>query len=313
VRETGPAFKVIAVLASAESQEVMASRGTTSLAPTDQEVVEPDMSAAPSLERARLVREPESSAGPPFRVVSAPETSKAEASSVALSPPSEPFHYYVDGLNAMLEEGQLSPSLSQGTVRLNPKIKGLPSASQLWPITLLNTDYKILTKVYVARLMQVLPSILQKAQLCSIKGRNTMQGAVALWTTVECVRQSKRKAFFLNLDFYHAYDRTSLAYVDRVLAATGFGDIFRGVVATLYKGATASFLLHCVTPAESITFSIRQGDPMAMLLYNIQLKPFLLRLDDVLPGVAFPDFEEREEAYVNDMVALGEDEEDLHI
>jgi hypothetical protein len=48
-----------------------------------------------------------------------------------------------------------------------------------------------------------------------------------------------------------------------------------------------------------------------MLLFNIQLQPFLLRLEEVLPGVAFPDFEERMEAYVDDVVVVGEDEDDL--
>ncbi len=94
----------------------------------------------------------------------------------------------------------------------------------------------------------------------------------------------------LNLDFYHAYDRVCLPYVDKVLDRMGFGQLFRGVVATLHRGATASFLLHHVTPAVPITSSVRQGDPIAMLLYIIQLQPFLLRLEEVLPGVAFSDF-----------------------
>ncbi len=41
-------------------------------------------------------------------------------------------------------------------------------ASQLRPITLLNSDYKLLTKVFEARLMEVLPTILHKSQLCSV-------------------------------------------------------------------------------------------------------------------------------------------------
>jgi hypothetical protein len=86
-----------------------------------------------------------------------------------------------------------------------------------------------------------------------------------------------------------------------------------GVVATLHRGATASFLLDRVTREVPISFSIRQGDPIAMLLFNIQLQPFLLRLEDILPGVAFPDFEERVEAYVDDVVVVGEDEADLLI
>jgi hypothetical protein len=40
-------------------------------------------------------------------------------------------------------------------------------------------------------------------------------------------------------DFYHAYDRVCLPYVDKVLEAAGFGLAFREVVATLHRGATA--------------------------------------------------------------------------
>ncbi len=59
----------------------------------------------------------------------------------------------------------------------------------------------------MARLLQVLPSILRKGQLCSVQGKNIMQGAISLWSTEEFMRQRKRRGFMLNLDFYHAYDR----------------------------------------------------------------------------------------------------------
>ncbi len=73
----------------------------------------------------------------------------------------------------------------------------------------------------------------------------------------------------------------------------GFGIIFREVVATVYRADTAPFILYCVTRAVPISFSVQQ--------------PFLLRLEDVHPGVSFPDFEERVEAYVDDVVVVGEE------
>jgi hypothetical protein len=48
-------------------------------------------------------------------------------------------------------------------------------------------------------------------------------------------------------------------------------------------------------------------------LYNIQLQPFLLKLESVLPGVCFLDLEEQVEAYVHDVVAVGENDGDLLI
>jgi hypothetical protein len=60
-------------------------------APTDQGVMELASSARPGLGQARVVGEPASASGPPFRVASGPVSE--EAASVALSLPSEPFLY----------------------------------------------------------------------------------------------------------------------------------------------------------------------------------------------------------------------------
>ncbi len=109
----------------------------------------------------------------------------------------------------------------------------------------------------------------------------------------------------INLNFYHAYDRVCLPYIEKVLAAMEFHNIFREVVAILHRGATASFLLHQIMPAPPITFLVHQGDPIVLLLYIVQLQPFLLQLEDALPGVSFPDFGERVEAYVDNVVVVG--------
>jgi hypothetical protein len=65
----------------------------------------------------------------------------------------------------------------------------------------------------------------------------------------------------------------------------GFGLIFTGWVAKLHRDASASFLLHGVSLALAILFSIRQGDPLAALLFIIYTEPFLVRLEAVLVGL----------------------------
>jgi hypothetical protein len=51
---------------------------------------------------------------------------------------------------------------------MNLKFKGVPLTLQLRPITLINTGYKLLTKVYMNRLLHILPAILKEVQLCSV-------------------------------------------------------------------------------------------------------------------------------------------------
>jgi len=44
------------------------------------------------------------------------------------------------------------------------------------PLMMLNVDYKILTKVLVNRLKEVLPDIVHKDQTCAVKGRGIRDG-----------------------------------------------------------------------------------------------------------------------------------------
>ena len=217
----------------------------------------------------------------------------------------------LEALNVMLEQGRLTPSLRQGVVRLIPKVAGVPTAAQFRPITLLACDYKLLTKMFVNRLLVVLPTILVTGQLCSVRGRSIHDGILQLSSVVEALRRRRRPGFLLNLDLFHAYDRVCLSYVDRVLAVMNFGPTFRDWVAALHRDAAASFLLHRITPSFPITFSIRQGDPLAMLLFNIQLEPLLSTLHRILPGVPIGNATEAVLAYVDDVDVVGTTEVEL--
>ena len=216
-----------------------------------------------------------------------------------------------EALNIMLERGLLTPSLRRGAVRLLPKVPGAPAASQLRPITLLTCDYKLLTKVYVRRLIPLLPTILTTAQLCSVPGRSIFDGCTALLSAVESCYRRRRPGFLLNLDFFHAFDRVCMPYVDRVLEAMGFGDGFREVVRTLHRGATAVFLLDDLSREILVEFSVRQGDPLAALLFIIQIEPFLRVLCRLLPGLTVGEVKEMVEAYMDDVDAVGEKLADL--
>ena len=217
----------------------------------------------------------------------------------------------LDGLNAMLNRGLLAPSLRLGVVRLLPKVPGVPMASQLRPITLLNTDYKLLTKMFVARLLPLLPTVLQATQLCSIRGRSIHDGPASILSAAEFLQRNQLPGFLMSLDFFHAYDRVSMDWVDSVLEAMGFGQVFRGWIATLHREAAASFLLHEVSPVLAILFSIRQGDPLAALLFVIYLEPFLVRLEAVLSGLRVANIREASFRYMDDVQVLGDDLQDI--
>ena len=58
----------------------------------------------------------------------------------------------LDILNCQLQRMKLIESDKHGATRLGPKVEGTPRVDQLRPITLLNLDYKILSKILTNRL-----------------------------------------------------------------------------------------------------------------------------------------------------------------
>jgi hypothetical protein len=121
----------------------------------------------------------------------------------------------LNAFNAMLAEGILTASLRQGAVRQLPKVAGVPMGSQLRPITLLSTDYKLLTRILVASLIPVLPSVLRSTKLCSVRDRSIFDGPASILSSAEYLHRHQKPGYLLSLDFFHAYDRVSLPLVDK--------------------------------------------------------------------------------------------------
>jgi hypothetical protein len=71
----------------------------------------------------------------------------------------------------MLPSGLLSLGLHLGVIRLLPKVSTVPLVSQFNPLTMLAVDYNLYTKMFVAPLLNVLPSVLRPTQLCSVRDR----------------------------------------------------------------------------------------------------------------------------------------------
>ena len=61
-----------------------------------------------------------------------------------------------------------------------------------------------------------------------------------------------------------------------------------------------------LTRVIELLFSIRQGDPLAMLLYIVYIEPLLITLERKMTGLKVATFDEKLEAYCDDMVLLVE-------
>ena len=77
-----------------------------------------------------------------------------------------------ESFNFAFQSRKLSISQRRGIISLIPqKIKDKTMLENLRPISLLNVDYKIVTKAIAKRLEKVLPSIINPDQTGYVKGR----------------------------------------------------------------------------------------------------------------------------------------------
>ena len=218
---------------------------------------------------------------------------------------------FVKVLQVQLVRLVLLESDKHGATRVSSKVKGVPDVSELRPITLLNCDYKILSKAFVQRLCPVMPEIIKSGQLCSVKEKNILFGVSNIFSALDYVEAHKVAAYMLSLDMFKAYDRVLLDYLVRVMAAMKFPSVFIQWIQMLHDGATTCFLLNFLTKPMRVMFSIRQGDPLSMILYIIYIEPLLLMIGRRTQGLAIASFTQKDEDYCDDLNFLSEFEEDL--
>ena len=173
-----------------------------------------------------------------------------------------------------------------GITRLISKVSEneIPLASQLRPITLLNSDYKVLTGVLSKRILKVLRSVIKSQQSSCVPGANICSSAFNLLSITQAVEQGNKKAAILSLDFNKAYDRVNLEYLEKVMLAMKFDPVFISWILLCHAGAKTRLLLDPISDPIAVDSSVRQGDPVAMVCFILYMEPVLLQIEDVISG-----------------------------
>ena len=220
-------------------------------------------------------------------------------------------HDFAEVLQVQLKRFILIESDRHGVTRLTSKVDGIPEVTELRPITLINCDYKILSKGFVKKLCPVMPEIIKSGQLCSVEEKNILFGIANIISSVDYVNAHKVAAYMVSLDMFKAYDRVMLDYLVKVMKAMKFPHNFINWVLMLHEGATTCFLLSFLTEPIKVLFSIRQGDPLSMLLYIIYIEPLLLMINKQTKGLRISSFVKKDEDFCDDLNFLSECENDL--
>lgn len=90
------------------------------------------------------------------------------------------------------------------------------------PISLLNTDYKIFTKLLANRMKTVIGSLVGQTQTYSIPGRSIADSILTIQAAVKTI--SIISGLWLGIDLQKAFDRVEHAFLFSVLEKMGFGE-----------------------------------------------------------------------------------------
>ena len=181
-----------------------------------------------------------------------------------------------------LKHGEIAYSQYLAIISLLYK-KGPRENIRNWrPISLLNVDYKILSKVFAERLKKVLPYIIHSDQKGCISGRNIGENVRLIEDLLYEIENMNLESVIFLKDDEKAFDRVEWNWLFSTLRHFGFGDNFINWLKIMYKNSKSSILTNGYqSEFFNITRGIRQGDSLSALLYIIQMEPLAEKIRQI--------------------------------
>lgn len=184
--------------------------------------------------------------------------------------------------------------MSKALIVLIPK----PHKDQLYcvsycPISLINSDVKILAKGLDCRLNDVIPTIIGVDQTGFIPGALLLLIYIHFLLTFRAV---------LALYTHKAFE---WPYLQEVLAKFGFGDTFLRWIQLLYNKPRARLRVdNFISGSFPILRGTRQGCPLSPLLFALAIEPLaaLIRSSSLITGLVIGDLEEKVSLYADNML-----------
>ena len=174
----------------------------------------------------------------------------------------------------------MSISQRRGILTLIPKEDiNLTDLKNWRPISLLNLDYKILSKILARRLEQFLRNLIHSDQTGFVCGIYIGQNIRLLSDIMEFTNNKQLPGILLYVDFEKAFDTLEWSFLSKTLEAFNFGPNFREWFSVLYNNIQSSVLNGGYTTNYfQISTGIRQGCPLSPSLFSLAVEPLALKI-----------------------------------
>ena len=172
-----------------------------------------------------------------------------------------------DVFNHWFAQGAIPGSVTKGVITLLKK-----GGRHVWeglddyrPITLLNTELKILARVLANRLQRVISDLIGPEQTFAVKGRSIQDNLHLIRGVLEGI-EDDTEAALISLDQSKAFDRVDHRFLASVLETAGFKPEFRRWISMMYHNPQAVVQVNGRrSRVFAIERSVRQGCPLSPL------------------------------------------------
>ena len=200
-------------------------------------------------------------------------------------------------------------SCTRAVLSLLPKKGDLGQLKNWRPVSLLCTDYKILSKCLSNRLKKYMDAVIHANQTYCVPGRTIMDNLFLIRDIIDLSKMQNLDLGLLSIDQEKAFDKVDHNYLFKTLEAFGVGTGFVSWVKLLYSGASVVLKvgggLSCPVRASR---GIRQGCPLSGQLYSFAMEPLLHQLRKGLAGFRYQGVREQSvvalSAYADDLTVV---------
>ena len=137
--------------------------------------------------------------------------------------------------NVLFKLKRTPKTWNSAIICLIPKRKDKLEYLKYWrPISLLCTDYKILTKILANRLKQILPNIILQEQNCTIPGRTIFNNLFLTRDLIKYSKEKKTSFCILQIDQEKAFDKIDRPFLFKTMEKLGLSKNYIEFIKILY-------------------------------------------------------------------------------